>query len=92
MADITIIQDHAMGMDDARAVAQKVADQMVIDYEMVAEWQDDVLSFKRTGFSGTLALTQGSAQLDITLGIMLKGFTKKIEEQVTKNMAKVFEV
>ena len=90
MADITIIQDHAMGMDDARAAAQKVADQMVIDYEMVAEWQDDVLSFKRTGFSGTLALTQGSAQLDITLGIMLKGFSKKIEEQVTKNMAKVF--
>ena len=92
MADITIIQDHAMGMDDARAAAQKVADQMVIDYEMVAEWQDDVLNFKRTGFSGTLALTQGSAQLDITLGIMLKGFSKKIEEQVTKNMAKVFEV
>ena len=92
MADITIIQDHAMGMDDARAAAQKVADQMVIDYEMVAEWQDDVLSFKRTGFSGTLALTQGSAKLDITLGIMLKGFSKKIEEQVTKNMAKVFEV
>lgn len=92
MADITIIQDHAMGMDDARAAAQKVADQMVIDYEMVAEWQEDVLSFKRTGFSGTLALTQGSAQLDITLGIMLKGFSKKIEEQVTKNMAKVFEV
>ena len=92
MADITIIQDHAMGMDDARAAAQKVADQIVRDYEMVAEWQDDVLSFKRTGFSGTLALTQGSAQLDITLGIMLKGFSKKIEEQVTKNMAKVFEV
>ena len=92
MADITIIQDHAMGMDDARAAAQKVADQMVIDYEMVAEWQEDILSFKRTGFSGTLALTQGRAQLDITLGIMLKGFSKKIEEQVTKNMAKVFEV
>lgn len=92
MADITIVQDHAMGMDDARAAAQKVADQMVIDYEMVAEWQEDVLSFKRLGFSGTLALTQGRAELEINLGIMLKSFSKKIEEQVTKNMAKVFEV
>ena len=63
---------------------------MVIDYEMQAEWAGDVLSFKRTGFSGTLALTQGRAQLEISLGIMLKGFSKKIEEQVTKNMAKVF--
>jgi putative polyhydroxyalkanoate system protein len=90
MADITIVQDHAMAMDEARAAAQKVADQMVIDYEMVAEWQDDVLNFKRTGFSGTLALTPGRAELEISLGIMLKGFSRKIEEQVTKNMAKVF--
>jgi putative polyhydroxyalkanoate system protein len=92
MADITIIQDHGMAMEDARAAAQKVADQMVIDYEMEAAWEGDVLNFKRTGFSGTLALTQGRAQLDISLGIMLKGFSKKIEEQVTKNMAKVFAV
>ena len=90
MADITIVQDHAMAMEEARAAAQKVADQMVIDYEMVAEWQDDVLSFKRTGFSGTLSLTPGRAELEISLGIMLKGFSRKIEEQVTKNMAKVF--
>jgi putative polyhydroxyalkanoate system protein len=90
MADITIVQDHAMAMEEARAAAQKVADQMVIDYEMVAEWQDDVLSFKRTGFSCTLALTPGRAELEISLGIMLKGFSRKIEEQVTKNMAKVF--
>lgn len=90
MADITIVQDHAMAMEEARAAAQKVADQMIVDYEMVAEWQGDVLSFKRTGFSGTLALTPGRAELEISLGIMLKGFSRKIEEQVTKNMAKVF--
>ena len=90
MADITIVQDHAMAMEEARAAAQKVADQMIVDYEMVAEWQDDVLSFKRTGVSGTLALTPGRAELEISLGIMLKGFSRKIEEQVTKNMAKVF--
>ena len=90
MADITIVQDHAMAMEEARAAAQKVADQMIVDYEMVAEWQDDVLSLKRTGFSGTLALTPGRAELEISLGIMLKGFSRKIEEQVTKNMAKVF--
>jgi putative polyhydroxyalkanoate system protein len=90
MADITIVQDHAMAIEEARAAAQKVADQMVVDYEMVAEWQEDVLNFKRTGFSGTLALTPGRAELEISLGIMLKGFSRKIEEQVTKNMAKVF--
>lgn len=92
MANITIIQDHAMSMDDARAAAQKVADQMATDYEMVSEWEGDVLTFKRSGFSGTLALEEGRAQLELTLGIMLKGFAKKIEEQVTKNMAGMFGV
>lgn len=90
MADITIVQQHVLSMDDARAAAQKVADQMQADYEMAWEWQGDVLAFKRTGFSGTLALAEGQATLELSLGIMLRSFAKKIEEQVTKNMAKVF--
>jgi putative polyhydroxyalkanoate system protein len=90
MADITIIQDHSLSMAQARDAAQKVADQMVTDYEMVAEWNGDVLSFKRSGVSGTLALGEKQAQLDIALGFMLKGFASKIEEKVSKNMQKVF--
>jgi putative polyhydroxyalkanoate system protein len=92
MADITIVQQHVLSMDDARSAAQKVADQMQTDYEMSWEWQGDVLVFQRSGFSGTLALAEGEATLELSLGIMLRGFAKKIEEQVTKNMAKVFGV
>ena len=90
MADITLTENHALTMDEARAAAQKVADQMTVDYEMTCVWDADVLSFKRSGISGTLALTEGSACLEITLGFMLKGFAKKIEEQVGKNIQKMF--
>ncbi len=90
MSDITIIQQHTLTMEAARQAAQKVADQMITDYEMVAEWNGDVLSFKRSGVSGTLALSENQAQLTIALGFMLKGFASKIEEQVSKNMQKVF--
>ena len=90
MADITLVEDHALSMDDARNAAQKVADQMTADYEMACSWEGDVLAFKRSGVSGTLALTEGRAQLDVTLGFMLKGFRKKIEEQVGRNMHKLF--
>ena len=90
MSDITIIQEHKLTMEAARVAAQKVADQMIREYEMVAEWSGDVLSFKRSGVSGTLALTENQAQLNIALGFMLKGFASKIEEQVSKNMQKVF--
>lgn len=90
MADITLVEDHALSMDDARAAAQKVADQMTADYEMTCGWDGDVLAFKRSGVSGTLALTEGRARLDIKLGFMLKGFKSKIEEQVGRNMRKLF--
>lgn len=90
MADFAIVQQHHLSMEDARAAAQKVADQMAVDYEMTHQWVGDVLEFKRSGFSGTLALTEGSAQLDVALGFMLRGFAKKIEEQVAKNMHKLF--
>jgi hypothetical protein len=35
-------------------------------------------------------LLDKQAQLEIKLGFMLKGFASKIEEQVSKNMRKVF--
>mgnify|MGYP001239214442 CR=1 FL=1 len=90
MADITLVERHALTMVQARQVAQQVADQMQADYEVGYAWEGDVLVFKRSGVSGTLALTEGQAQLDIVLGFMLKGFRKKIEEQVGRNMHKLF--
>ncbi len=90
MSDITLVENHTLTMVQAREVAQQVADQMQADYEVGYAWEGDVLSFKRSGVSGTLALSDGRAQLDITLGFMLKGFRKKIEEQVGRNMHKLF--
>jgi putative polyhydroxyalkanoate system protein len=90
MPDITLVENHTLSPDDARAVAQKVADQMAADYEMTYAWEGEVLAFRRSGFSGTLALGEGRVQLDLDLGFMLKGFKTKIEQQVGANMRKLF--
>jgi putative polyhydroxyalkanoate system protein len=90
MSDITLVEKHTLTMAQAREVAQQVAEQMKKDYEIGYAWEGDVLNFKRSGVSGTLALADGQATLDITLGFMLKGFRKKIEEQVGRNMHKLF--
>ena len=50
MANFTIVQQHSLSMVGARAAAQKVADQMEVDYEMTHQWVGDVLEFKRSGF------------------------------------------
>ena len=90
MADITIRHAHHLNAAKARAAAEKVADEMASEFDMAIQWEGDVLSFKRSGVSGTLTLLDREALLDITLGFMLKAFAAKIQEKVSGNMAKVF--
>lgn len=90
MADISIRQSHQLTAEKARDAAQKVADEMATDFDMAIGWEGDVLNFKRSGVSGTLTLLEREAQLDITLGFMLKGFADQIAEKVGHNMEKVF--
>ncbi|MBC7513336.1 MAG: polyhydroxyalkanoic acid system family protein [Herminiimonas sp.] len=90
MADISIRQSHQLTAGKARVAAEKVADEMTSEFDMACVWEGDVLSFKRSGVSGTLALEGQEVQLDITLGFMLKAFAGKIEEKVSENMTKVF--
>ena len=90
MADISITQAHKMSLKKARAAAQKVADQMAEEYDISSEWEGNVLSFRRSGVNGTLTVAAHQAQLDLSLGFMLKAFAASIEEKVAQNMRKVF--
>ena len=88
--DISIRQAHKLSHKKAHAAAQKVVDQLVEEYELAIQWEGNVLFFKRSGVSGTLALHEKEVHLEITLGFLLKAFAPKISAQVEKNMKKVF--
>ncbi len=90
MPDISIRQAHKLSHKKAHAAAQKVVDQLVEEYELAIQWEGNVLFFKRSGVSGTLALHEKEVHLEITLGFLLKAFAPKISAQVEKNMKKVF--
>lgn len=90
MADIRITQAHRLTPEKARAAAQKVADQMVQDYDVTSKWDGDVLLFKRGGVNGRLTLAENQAQLEISLGFLLTALGPMIEEKVSSKMAKIF--
>ena len=90
MANISITQAHKLPHKKAKAAAQKVVDQMAEEYDMASEWDGDVLTFKRSGVSGKLTLSEHQARLDIRLGLLLKAFAPTIEQKVTAKMKKVF--
>lgn len=90
MATISIHQKHKLSHKKAKAAAQKVADQMAEEYDLLSEWDGDVLIFKRSGVTGSLVVYETEARLEMTLGFLLSAFTTTIEEHVAKNMKKVF--
>jgi putative polyhydroxyalkanoate system protein len=90
MPDISITQKHKLTQKKAKAAAQKVIDDLAAEYGVTAEWEGDVVSFQRSGVSGTLELLPHEAQIEITLGFMLKAFSSTIEQHVQDHMEKVF--
>lgn len=90
MADISYTQPHKLSHKKAKAAAQKVVDKLGEEYGVTAEWEGDVLNFQRSGVNGTLEVTPHEAQIDITLGFLLKAFSGTIEQHVQENMKKVF--
>lgn len=90
MADIHIVQEHALTPKKAREAAQKVADKMAEEYELECEWEGDVLRFGRSGVEGELTLEKKRAEMHIKLGFLFSAFSSRIEEKVAENMRKVF--
>ncbi len=90
MADISIVQAHSLSPEQARAAAQQVADKMAREYDLACKWNDNVLSFERSGVQGALTLQGQQAQMVIRLGFLMSAFSATIEAKVADKMRKVF--
>lgn len=90
MADISIKREHGLSLQQSKQAAQQIADKMAGDFDMTTQWNGDVLSFKRSGVAGTLALRENEAQIDITLDFLFKAFASTLEEKIVRNMDRFF--
>lgn len=92
MADIHIEREHALGLAQARQVANNWAEQARIKYDMDCNYKEgqgddeDLLSFNRSGVSGTLAVTPHMFELNAKLGFMFSAFKDQIEDKIIKNL------
>jgi putative polyhydroxyalkanoate system protein len=90
MADISIVQEHCLAPQQARAAAQQVADRIASEYDLACTWRGDVLHFERSGVQGSLTLGAQQAALVIKLGFLMGAFAPVIEAKVAEKMKKVF--
>ncbi|MCC2971687.1 polyhydroxyalkanoic acid system family protein [Massilia sp. IC2-476] len=90
MSEISIVQEHTLSPEQARAAAQQVAQKLAADYDLACKWDGDVLRFERSGVEGALSLEGQRAALRIRLGFFMSAFASSIEAKVAEKMRKVF--
>lgn len=90
MSEISIVQEHVLSLEQARAAAQQVAQKLAAEYDLACQWDGDVLRFERSGVEGALSLEGQRAALRIRLGFFMSAFASSIEAKVAEKMRKVF--
>lgn len=90
MADISIVQEHMLSPEMARAAAQKVVNKIAAEYGLACRWDGNVLRFERSGVTGVLILEDRRALVRIRLGFLMSAFAATVEAKVAEKMRKVF--
>lgn len=86
MAVIDVRREHAMSREQALAAADRLARELARDYDLHFDWQGDMLRFKRMGAKGWLKVEDAAIAIHLELGLLLRPFKGRIEQEVTRNM------
>jgi putative polyhydroxyalkanoate system protein len=90
MADLKIHREHQLGLERAREVAWKWAEDAEAQFGMectVYEGEtSDTVEFTRSGVNGQLIVAADHFDLSAKLGFLLGAFRKTIEEEIQKNL------
>ena len=90
MSKLVFERAHSLGLDEARSVAHRLADEMREKYDFSNQWEGDVLHFNRTGVRGTLEVTAANVRLDARLGVLLAAFAPRIQAKLDQNFGRYF--
>ena len=90
MSSIHVSYPHQLSMEDARKVTRTFTEKLETKLDVKGVWQGDVLAFERQGVKGSLVLSQGVVDVELTLGMMLTPMKGQIEAEVNKQLDHYF--
>jgi len=86
MSEIKYKRMHHLSLKEAKKVAQKAADDLGKEYDLVSEWEDDTLHFHRSGVDGHMHVTEHYIDLNVKLGFLLRPFKSAFEHHIERNI------
>ncbi|GIL04197.1 poly(3-hydroxybutyrate) depolymerase [Betaproteobacteria bacterium PRO7] len=91
MSDIKYTRKHSLPLAQAKKIAQKTADDLAEEYDLVSEWEGDTLHFHRTGVEGHMHVTDSHIDLNVKLGFLLRPFKARFEQHIEHHLDELLD-
>lgn len=82
MSSIDVRRNHSLDHAHAREAAESLAQDLSQKFDVNYEWDGDMLRFHRSGVKGHLDITPDELHVHLELGMMLRPFKGRIEEEI----------
>lgn len=90
MASLSIVKAHSLSHQQAKAAAERVAQDLRSRFALAYRWDGDRIAFERPGLAGELTIGPKEVRLDCTLGFLLSALKPAIENEVHKEFDRRF--
>jgi putative polyhydroxyalkanoate system protein len=82
MSSIDVRRSHSLDQEHARTAAETLAEDLSQKFDVQYEWDGDLLRFHRSGVKGHLDISPSELHVHLELGMMLRPFKGRIEEEI----------
>ncbi|MBW7471232.1 polyhydroxyalkanoic acid system family protein [Marinobacter sp. M216] len=91
MSVIDVHRPHSLDKEHAREAAEILAKDLSQQFDVNYQWEGDVLRFKRSGVKGQLNLSHADLHIHLELGMMLRPFKSRIEQEIHSQLDQIIK-
>jgi len=91
MSAIDVHRAHTLDKDHAREAAEALARDLSCQFDLNYQWEGDHLTFKRSGVKGHLNITDDDLRVHLELGMLLRPFKSKIEQEIHRQLDQILK-
>ena len=89
MSVIDVHRPHTLDKEHARQAAETLAKDLSSQFDVHYQWEGDHLKFKRSGVKGHLNITPKDLHIHLELGMMLRPFKSRIEQEIHSQLDQI---
>lgn len=88
MAQFKLSKPYTMPIEEVRAAAQGLADQLEDNHGVKSKWRDESVRIKGSGVDGELDFSDGVINISVKLGMMTSMFAPVMKKEMQRYLDK----